>query len=46
VYGVVVETLTKPDRSRIGRENSVESLWMIVFPSRRAERARAAVSAR
>jgi len=26
-YGVVVVTLTSPDRSRMGRENSVESLW-------------------
>lgn len=26
-YGVVVDTFTSPDRSRIGRENSVESEW-------------------
>ena len=45
-YGVVVDTLTRPDRSRIGRENSVESLLMKRLPNRSAERARAAVSAR
>ena len=46
LYGVVVETLTRPDRSRIGRENSVESLLMYFLPIRRADRARSAVSAR
>ena len=46
VYGVVVETLMNPDRSRIGRENSVESLCMSRLPSRKAERARSAVRAR
>ncbi len=45
-YGVVVDTLASPDRSRIGRENSVESLLMSVLPTRSAERARAAVNAR
>jgi hypothetical protein len=46
MYGTVVETLTNPDRSRMGREYSVESLWIRVFPPAKAERARAAVSAR
>ena len=46
LYGVVVDTLTRPDRSRIGRENSVESLLMYFFPIRSADRARSAVSAR
>ncbi|MEX0428459.1 hypothetical protein AB3X52_12580 [Nocardioides sp. DS6] len=46
VYGVVVLTLTRPERSRIGQENSVESLWISLFPSASADRARAAVSAR
>ena len=46
MYGVVVDTLIRPDRSRIGRENSVESLWISVFPKVSADRARAAVSAR
>src|SRR3954463_3738036 len=46
MYGVVEDTLTRPDRSRMGRENSVESLWMKDFPIRRADLARAAVSAR
>ena len=46
LYGVVVETLTRPDRSRIGRENSVESLLMYFLPIRSADRARSAVSAR
>ena len=45
-YGVVVDTLISPDRSRIGRENSVESLCSKVLPIRSADRARAAVSAR
>ena len=45
-YGVVVETLTRPDLSRIGREYSVESLLMRVLPMRKADRARAAVNAR
>jgi len=45
-YGVVVDTLTRPDRSRIGREYSVESLLMSVLPMRSAERAREAVNAR
>jgi len=31
-YGVVVETLTNPERSRIGREYSVESLWINALP--------------
>ncbi len=44
-YGVVVETLRKPDRSRMGREYAVESLWISVFPAARADRARTAVSA-
>ena len=35
-----------PDRSRIGREYSVESLWRSVFPAASTARARAAVSAR
>ena len=46
LYGVVVDTFTSPDRSRIGRENSVESLLMYFFPMRSADRARSAVSAR
>jgi len=46
LYGVVVDTLTSPDRSRIGRENSVESLLMYFLPIRSADRARSAVSAR
>ena len=45
-YGVVVETFTSPERSRIGREYSVESLWISVLPRASADRARAAVSAR
>ena len=45
-YGVVVDTLTRPDRSRIGRENSVESLCSRVLPIASADRARAAVTAR
>ena len=46
LYGVVVDTFTSPDRSRIGRENSVESLLMYFLPIRSADRARSAVSAR
>ena len=42
----MVETLRKPDRSRIGREYSVESLLMYDLPMRIADRARSAVSAR
>ena len=45
-YGVVVEALIRPERSRIGREYSVESLLMSVLPMPSAERARAAVKAR
>lgn len=45
-YGVVVDTLRKPYRSKIGREYSVESLLMRVLPRRSADRARAAVNAR
>jgi hypothetical protein len=45
-YGVVVDTATRPARSRIGREYSFESLWMTVLPARSADLARAAVSAR
>jgi hypothetical protein len=45
-YGVVVDTRTRPERSRIGREYSVESLWMRVLPARNADLARTAVSAR
>ncbi len=45
-YGVVVDTRTRPARSRMGREYSVESLWMSVLPARSADLARAAVSAR
>jgi len=46
VYGVVVVALTNPDRCRIGREDSVESLCRMLHPRRRAERARSAVKAR
>lgn len=45
-YGVVEDTAMSPDFSRMGRESSVESLWIKVFPNLIAERARAAVSAR
>ena len=45
-YGVVVDTFTRPDRSRMGREYSVESLLISLLPNRRADRALAAVSAR
>ncbi len=45
-YGVVVEQAMRPERSRMGREKSVESLCMRVRPAARAECARAAVSAR
>ena len=44
--GVVVDTATRPLLSRIGRENSVESLWISVAPIRSADLARAAVNAR
>jgi hypothetical protein len=46
VYGVVVDTLTSPDRSRIGREYSVESLLMSGLPIPSADPARADVNAR
>src|SRR4051812_34616448 len=36
-YGVVVDTATRPVRSRIGREYSFESLWMSVLPARSAD---------
>jgi hypothetical protein len=45
LYGVVVETLRKPDRSKIGREYSVDSLYINVLPAVTADRARAAVIA-
>jgi hypothetical protein len=45
-YGVVVDIRIRPERSRIGREYSVESLWMSVLPRRSADLARAAVRAR
>ena len=46
-YGVVVVTLTRPARSRIGREYSVRSLLTSVRPRRSARAARArTVSAR
>lgn len=45
-YGVVVDTFTKPARSSIGREYSVESLLISVLPMRSADLARADVSAR
>lgn len=45
-YGVVVDTLTRPERSRMGREYSVESLLMSDLPVASAERALAAVNAR
>ena len=46
MYGVVVVTFVNPDRCRIGREDSVESLCKMLHPRRRAERARSAVKAR
>lgn len=42
----MVDTVTKPYLSRIGREYSVESLLISVLPIRSADEARAAVSAR
>ena len=46
MYGVVVDTFSRPDRSKIGREYSVESLCTRVFPRARADRAQAAMGAR
>jgi hypothetical protein len=45
VNEVVVVTFTNPDRCRIGREDSVESLCRMLHPRRRADRARSAVKA-
>jgi hypothetical protein len=42
----VVDTAENPERSRIGRESAVESLWMSVLPMLSADLARWAVSAR
>lgn len=46
MYGVVVVTRRRPERSRIGRENAVESELISRFPARSAAWARLAVSAR
>lgn len=46
VKGVVVDTLTNPALSSMGRENSVESLCSHFLPAERADSARAAVNAR
>jgi len=43
--GVVVDIARRQECSRIGREYSVESLWMSVAPTRSADLARAAVGA-
>ena len=45
-YGVLVVTATRPERSRIGRDITVQSLLMWRTPSSSAAAARAAVSAR
>jgi hypothetical protein len=45
-YGVVVVIARRPERSRIGRDMSVQSEWISRMPRATAERARAATSAR
>ena len=45
-YGVVVVTARRPERSRMGRDMSVQSEWMNRRPRARAEAARAETSAR